>query len=130
MNRTKAKKILSILEAFVKGEEVQKQDVTGVNYYTVDELNENVLLFRPDEYRVKPRQTYQAFSGKKECWEEMLKHEPFGWIEAKSDRDPCLITEVRDDGFIINNQIHEFLGYDFAFSHFEFTDRKPFGKEI
>ena len=127
MNKTKAEKILSILEAFVKGEEVQKQDVTGVNYYTVDELNENVLLSRPDEYRVKPRQTHQVFSGKKECWEEMLKHEPFGWIEAKSDRNPCFITEVRDDGFIINNQIYD---YSFAFSYFEFTDRKPFGEEI
>lgn len=32
------------------------------------------------DYRIKPESKYRPFKGAEECWCEMLKHEPFGWV--------------------------------------------------
>lgn len=29
--------------------------------------------------------TYRPFKDREECWQEMLKHQPFGWIKSKCD---------------------------------------------
>lgn len=35
------------------------------------------------EYRIKPEPKYRPFANAEECWAEMLKHQPFGWIKCK-----------------------------------------------
>ena len=32
------------------------------------------------DYRIKPE--YRPFANAEECWCEMLKHKPFGWVES------------------------------------------------
>ena len=32
------------------------------------------------EYRIKPESKYRPFKDTEECWQEMQKHQPFGWI--------------------------------------------------
>ncbi len=48
-------------------------------------------------YRIKPEPKYRPFKDAEECWQEMRKHRPFGWI--KSD-DPNM-------GFVQINQVEE-----------------------
>lgn len=31
-------------------------------------------------YRIKPEPKYRPFKDSEECWCEMSKHEPFGWV--------------------------------------------------
>lgn len=33
-------------------------------------------------YRIKPGPKYRPFIDNKECWNEMLKHQPFGWVRT------------------------------------------------
>ena len=35
----------------------------------------------PQSYRVKPEFKYRPFKDAEECWQEMQKHQPFGWIK-------------------------------------------------
>lgn len=59
---------------------------------------------------------YRPFKDAAECWDEMLKHQPFGWIKDK----------VRDCYIFLNN-ISESTGLNFTFNHYVFADGTPFG---
>lgn len=65
-----------------------------------------------------------------ECWSEMLKHEPFGWV-VDEDGDRSLITGVSSDN---NGYVQIDLGMclhnpaDYMFHYFRFSDGTPFGK--
>lgn len=61
--------------------------------------------------------SYRPFKDKEECWQEMLKHQPFGWIKKK-------------DGSYINKLIvmDEKEGYGkFLEESITFADSEPFG---
>ena len=77
----------------------------------------------PQDYRIKPE--YRPFKDAKECFEEMQKHKPYGWIKDASKM--YNITIIKDDGIIVNTSIDGVL-YSFksAFS-LKFVDGTPFG---
>ena len=35
----------------------------------------------PKYYRIKPEPKYRPFKNQEECWQEMQKHQPFGWVK-------------------------------------------------
>ena len=39
--------------------------------------------------------SYRPFKSQEECWNEMQKHQPFGWIKSKYDRAFYLIGSVQ-----------------------------------
>lgn len=80
MNRQQAKDMLPIIQALVEGKRIQLNDRIG-HWIDVDFIN--VELCNPSLYRIKPEPKYRPFKDKEECWLEMLKHKPFGWIEDK-----------------------------------------------
>lgn len=73
---------------------------------------------------VKPETKYRPFKNKEECWEEMQKHQPFGWI--KSGKLLMNIISI-GAGITVHNGISN-CGYSFksAFS-LRFADGTPFG---
>lgn len=77
----------------------------------------------PQDYRIKPE--YRPFKDAEECFEEMQKHKPYGWIKDASQM--YNITIIRDDGIIVNTSIGGVL-YSFksAFS-LKFVDSTLFG---
>lgn len=76
MDREQAKELLPIIQAFAEGKTIQAAG--GRGWYDVDNINSNSC-----KYRIKPEPKYRPFKDKEECWQEMLKHKPFGWIEDK-----------------------------------------------
>ena len=46
----------------------------------IDELNHLQDYY---EYRIKPEPKYRPFKTQEECWNEMLKHQPFGFVKSK-----------------------------------------------
>lgn len=80
MNRQQAKDMLPIIQALAEGKHIQLKDLTG-NWIDVDFIN--VEICNPNYYRIKSEPKYRPFKNKGECWQEMLKHKPFGWIEDK-----------------------------------------------
>lgn len=120
MNREQAKELLPIIQAFADGKTVQFKN-SFEDWIDCD----NIMFNRPPkDYRIKPEPKYRPFKNVEECWQEMQKHQPFGWVKASHGQ--FLITGLRKDGvaFGINDNWH---GYDYMFKSYTFADGTPFG---
>ena len=77
MTREEAKELLPIIQAFAEGKTIQ--------LFTngIWEGAKNPTFESGAMYRIKPEPKYRPFKSQKECWNEMLKHQPFGWVTDK-----------------------------------------------
>ena len=80
-------------------------------------------------YRIKPE--YRPFKSQEECWNEMLKHQPFGWLKSIKKQEKVHIGRVFDapDYVLITLSINEGLNYSssYLFGNYTFDDGAPFG---
>ena len=88
MNRNQAKEFYPILQAFAEGKVIETRTDPNVVGKGLEDLNDwtemkEIEYWNNIEYRIKPEVKFRPFSNAKECWEEMLKHEPFGWVKSK-----------------------------------------------
>lgn len=102
MTREEAKKLLPILQAFAEGKTIQYQDWKMDDTFEWKDLNkESDKWDWHGEYRLKPEPKYRSFKDVEECWNEMLKHQPFGWV--KDDGDYINISNIGNDDVISYN---------------------------
>lgn len=81
MTREEAKELLPIIKAFSEGKTIEYRSNRMVeNWKEAKVIPE--LSFNSFEYRIKPYPTYRPFANAEECWQEMLKHQPFGWVKT------------------------------------------------
>lgn len=80
-------------------------------------------------YRIKPKPKYRPFANVEECWQEMLKHQPFGWIKDKYNETYVMITRANDDGETGGMSINGYPEWDFLglIDNYTFADGTPFG---
>lgn len=129
MTREEAKQLLPIIQAFAEGEIIECRTKPGTigtsipNEWT--EMKE-IGFWNGIEYRIKPESKYRQFSNAEECWQEMLKHQPFGWIKGKEDEYHTFITTVdnNDEMSLSGNSGWSFLG---IMNNYTFADGTPFG---
>lgn len=124
MNRQQAKELLPIIQAFAEGKQVEIKPKECIEWDILEENDWQYIDFKKCDLRIKP--TYRPFKDKEECWQEMLKHQPFGWV--KDGPRKCNIICIREDGIVANTNVHT-TWYDFEGSSFnlKFTDGTPFG---
>ena len=125
MNREQAKKLLPIIQAFAEGKTILVQEDIDWRYLSDDaDFNLNPL-----RYRIKPEPKYRPFTNADECWQEMQKHQPFGWIKDKQDGSYVLITNVNDDEDSGGMSINSNGGWNFGglMDNYTFADGTPFG---
>ena len=67
---------------------------------------------------------YRPFKNADECWEEMKKHKPIGWIKSTLVNYRGYITGVRDYGVYCDSECRSF---ETAFNSVLFADGTPFG---
>lgn len=79
MNREQAKELLPIIQAFVEGKTIEFRE-RGCTLWT--ESVSPIFNFAIFEYRIKPSLKYRPFANAEECWQEMQKHQPFGWVKT------------------------------------------------
>ena len=127
MNREEAKKILPILTAFVEGKNIQVFTNTGI-WMDSNDISLYNLGSWPEGYRIKPEPTYRPFKNAKECWNEMQKHQPFGWIKSKDD---STINKFMFIDSLENNAANICTSSDFSYNKlaecYIFADGTPFG---
>ena len=127
MTREEAKTMLPILQAIVDGKTIQHKTINREWYDTnVASLDHLVTYYK--DYRIKPEPKYRPFKDAEECWTEMLKHQPFGWVKDKKDvHHRVLITAVDDDtcGMSLNGNAAWSLSG--IMDLFTFADGTPFG---
>jgi hypothetical protein len=124
MDRNQAKELLPIIKAFGEGKDIEirsKNPHAQLNGWAkMDEF-----IFGNFEYRIKPEPAYRPFANAEECWNEMQKHQPFGWVKGRNDSrfvienvDSRGFVEVYDEGTCNFNEVFEFC---------TFVDGTPFG---
>ena len=126
MTREEAKQLLPIIQAYIEGKQIQQ---LSNKWKDVNELSINCLLNNPELYRIKPEPKYRSFKNAEECWTEMLKHQPFGWLKDKNDGHLTLITVVDNDNMMaLNGRV----GWDFLsmMNNYVFADGTPFGVKV
>lgn len=129
MNRQQAKELLPIIQAFVAGEAIE---VRNKSKYEPGEWIETIIPsfdIVSHEYRIKPKPKYHPFKDAEECWQEMLKHQPFGWVKDKEKGYKVAITRVNDDentGIMAINGISEWT-LEGIMDFYTFSDGTPFG---
>ena len=123
MKREEAKKLLPIMQAFAEGDEIQYRN--NYNEWIDVKTGEGVCFTRPSScYRIKPEPKYRPFKSQEECWQEMLNHQPFGWIKAPNGELFC-IDKVFDEGIVYKHSSCRFEEY--LDGNYTFADGIPFG---
>ena len=128
MNRKEAAELLPIIQAFAEGKAIESRCIKGDKSLWYDDEDPS---FDDDlEYRIKPEPTYRPFKDAEECWLEMQKHQPFGWVKDKKDGHHALITAVDDDtcGMSLNGNAAWSLSG--IMDLFTFADGVPFGVKV
>ena len=127
MDRNKANELLPIIQAYAEGKTIQSRCIKGDTSLWYDDEDPS---FDDDfEYRIKPEPKYRPFANAEECWAEMQKHKPFGWVKDRTANEYVLITTVENDGDIT---IYNKIGWKFnnIILRFTFADGTPFGVKV
>lgn len=135
MNRNQAKEFYPILQAFAEGKAIECRTkpsaVKGISVPNDWTEIKEIGYWDNIEYRIKPEPKYRPFKDAEECWQEMLKHQPFGVVKDKYFANyqthrafTCLVT----------NGCH-FRGYEDetfenSFKNLLFADGTPFGVKV
>lgn len=132
MDRNQAKEFYPFLQAFAEGKIIEtrrKQSAVKGTSVPNDwtEIKE-IGYWDNIEYRVKPEPKYRPFKDAEECWTEMQKHQPFGWVKT-GESIRRLITLVDVDRIQIGNQNLNWT-YAQVFKAFIFMDGQPFGVKV
>lgn len=129
MTREEAKKLLPIIWAYSKGKAIECR--TTPSALAVDVPNgwtemKEIEFWNNTEYRIKPEPKYRPFKDAEECWQEMLKHQPFGWVVGIRDGVMYLIRSLE------YASVYTSIQYSFkdAFDKLAFADLVPFGVKI
>ena len=127
MTREAAKEMLPIIKAFAEGKTIQ--------LFTngIWEGAENPSFEELSRYRIKPEPKYRPFKSQEECWNEMMKHQPFGWVKSKDKGYFQLIglvqwsSELEDVMIIFATSEQLARSSRSLFEDYIFADGTPFG---
>ena len=128
MTREEAKELLPIIKAFAEGKTIQFR--VGDNKWR--DMDKPFFRECSSNYRIKPESKYRAFKNQEECWNEMLKHQPFGYIKRKENNE---ITQITGMNTVYYGELHIYLSFnsnsfyiaDNLFDVYTFADGTPFG---
>lgn len=124
MTREEAKVLLPIIQAFAEGKEIEfRSKGFDEEWKKVNEIPG--LSYSSFDYRVKPEPKYRPFKDADECWQEMLKHQPFGWLREKKRNVRTQIGFMHTEG--IQGTSGGSSNYKAFFDCFSFADGAPFG---
>lgn len=124
MTREEVKQLLPIIQAYSKGKEIEGlYKGTKSPWFKIKDMDLNGGII----FRIKPEPKYRPFKDAEECWQEMQKHQPFGWVKEKERNVRTVINYVHNDGvmFSCGSVLFERL-----FDIYTFADGTPFGIKV
>lgn len=134
MNRIEAKEFYPILQAYAEGKVIEcrtKPSALSKSWQDMNEWTEikDITYWNNIEYRIKPEVKFRPFANAEECWEEMMKHQPFGWVMLKdTESGYYMLTSVAVGvGVGINDSL---FSYERIFNDYIFADGTPFGVKV
>lgn len=137
MDRNQAKEFYPILQAFAEGRTIECRTkpsaVEGTDVPNDWTEMKEIEFWKNTEYRIKPElepeSEYRPFKDAIECWTEMHRHKPFGWMKDKKDGHPIQILSVTDGVNLISSSPNPNLCFSFKrmIDLCTFEDGAPFG---
>ena len=131
MDRNQAKEFYPILQAFAEGKVIEcrtkPSTVKGTSVPNEWTEMKEIEFWNNTEYRVKPEPKFRPFKDAEECWQEMQKHQPFGWVKSTLFKDLALVKRVTTLYVEINRDI---IDYKDALEKFTFADDTNFGVKM
>ena len=142
MTREEAKRRVELYSALADGKAIQVQNPVTSKWEYLD-INKIGEFMEELNYRIKPEPKYRPFKTQEECWNEMLKHQPFGWIYNKNDSCYYCIISVDEDKIELSPEMqphsettikeyymeNSYIDFVTALEDYEYTfaDGIPFG---
>lgn len=130
INKGEIQRLFPILKAIKEGKTIQCNDM-GV-WCDIDGDDEgfvlDTLIGKTDGYRIKPESKYRPFKDAEECWQEMQKHQPFGWVKDRNG-SKFVIENVDSRGFV---EVYDegTCNFNEVFENRTFADGLPFGVKV
>ena len=132
MTKEEVKQALPLIQAFAEGKTIQTKN--GSKWIDIDSdknqfILDSVVTYQ-DCFRVKPEPKYRPFKNADECWQEMLKHQPFGWVRNKFNHNGVIATIICLDSrkeFRIHTNFNHGNTSEDMINSFIFADGAPFG---
>lgn len=125
MKKEETENLMKIMKAFLNGETIESKSRKSEN------LPSNWFIHNMDywntemyEYRIKPRPQYRPFNDIEECWQEMQKHQPLGWVKIHGIYYNINEVDSIDKKLYIGTYYYTL---ESAYADITFADGKPFG---
>ena len=124
MNRKEAAELLPIIKAFSEGKEIEGlYKGTKSPWFKIKDMHFNEGII----FRIKPETKYRPFKDIEECWSEMQKHQPFGWIKNGGYWYNIINTDVMSVKIIDTRGAIATLYFSDLLAHYRFADGTLFG---
>ena len=120
-NKEEVKSAMNIIQAFANGKTIQAIDPYEDEW--VDQAGLNFKALFEGQYRIKPEHTYRQFKDAEECWQELLKHKPFGWVKDTESNEYLNV-------YCISNSASSIDLFCRMFKRCIFIDGSPFGVKV
>lgn len=130
MDRNQAKEFYPILQAFAEGKVIEcrtkPNTIKGTDVPNDWTETKEIEFWNNTEYRIKPEPKYRPFANAEECWNEMKKHQPFGFTKFKNAKSGYyMVTFIARCVIVGMNNIP--FSYEDMFDSYAFADGTPFG---
>lgn len=135
MTREEAEVLLPIIQAYAEGKVIEcrtKPSVLSKSWQDMNEWTEmkEIEFCKNIEYRIKPESKYRSFKDAEECWQEMQKHQPFGWIRKNGYYYNIISIGVVSVTIIGTKGTIVILPFSTLLSQYEFVDGTSVGIRI
>ncbi len=129
INKETILKLNSLFQAIAEGKTIQVESGEGWMDIDLDGEGTNVskLIAFPESYRIKPEAKYRPFKNAEECWQEMSKHQPFGWIKCEEGYFNIVYVTDEDVGMADPDGSSILLASKNSYQDNTFADGTPFG---
>ena len=125
--KNEIQRLMPLFQAIAEGKTIQWNDMGLWRDIDGDDEGFSLDTFvgKTVDYRIKPEPKYRPFKDAEECFAEMQKHQPFGWVKCKGDGSLGLITLIISEESIYINSIGS--NSERTMREFTFADGTPFG---
>ena len=132
INKETIQKLNPLFQALAEGKTIQVE--SGDDWMDIDfggeGVNASTLITCPECYRIKPEAKYRSFKNAEECWQEMSKHQPFGWIKCKEGYFNIVYVDDDYAGLADPDGSSILLASKNSYQDNTFYDGTPFGMKV